>query len=55
MTKYFFVELNVRKQKWRIISNYNSHKTRIKEYLECIGKEIDSHSSTYDNFLLLGE
>ena len=33
----------------------NHHKTRIKGYLECISKEIDSHSSKYDNFLLLGD
>ena len=26
----------------------------IKGYLEYISKEIDSHSSKYDNFLLLG-
>ena len=32
----------------------NHHKTRIKGYLECISKEIDSHSSKY-NFLLLGD
>ena len=52
--EYFLVELNLRKQKWLIICNYNPHKTRIKGYLECISKEIDSHSSKY-NFLLLGD
>ena len=53
--EYLLVELNLRKQKWLIICNYNPHKTRIKGYLECISKEIDSHSSKYDNFLLLGD
>ena len=53
--EYFLVELNLRKQKWLIICNYNPHKTRIKGHLECISKEIDSHSSKYDNFLLLGD
>ena len=53
--EYFLVELNLRKQKWPIICNYNPHKTRIKGHLECISKEIDSHSSKYDNFLLLGD
>ena len=52
--EYFLIELNVRKQKWLIICNYN-HKTRIKGYLECISKEIDSHSSKYENFLLLAD
>ena len=27
----------------------------IKRYLEYISKEIDSHSSKYDNFLLIGD
>ena len=27
----------------------------VKGYLEYISKEIDSHSSKYDNFLLLGD
>ena len=43
--EYFLIELNLRKQKWVIICNYNPHKTRIKGLLECISKEIDSHSS----------
>ena len=51
----FLVEKNLRKQKWLTICNYNPHKTMIKGYLEYISKEIDSHSSKYDNFLLLGD
>ena len=53
--EYFLVELNLRKQTLLIICNYNPHKTMIKGYLEYISKEIDSHSSKYDNFLLLGD
>ena len=53
--EYFLVELNLRKQKWLIICNDNPHKTMIKGYLEYISKEIDSHSSSYDNFLLIGD
>ena len=53
--EYFLVELNFRKQKRLIICNYNCHKTMIKEYLEYISKENDSHSSKYDNFLLLDD
>ena len=41
--EYFLVELNLRKQKWLIVCNYNHHKTRIKGHLECISKEINSH------------
>ena len=53
--EHFVAELTLRKQKWLLICNYNLHKTRIKGHLECISKEIDSHSSKYDNFLLLGD
>ena len=53
--KYFLVEINLRKQKWLIICNYNPHKTAIKGYLEYISKEIDSHLSKYDNVLLVGD
>ena len=39
--EYFFVEINLRKQKWVIICNYKPHKTMIKGYLEDISKKID--------------
>ena len=50
--EYFLVELNLRKQEWLIIWNYDPHKTMINGYLEYISKEIDSHSK-YDFILLL--
>ena len=49
------VELNLRKQKWLIIYNYNPRNTMIKGYLQYISKEIDSLSSKQDNFRLLGD
>ena len=36
-----------------LVCNYNPNKTLIKEYLECITKEIDSLSTKYGNILLL--
>ena len=53
--EYFLVESSLMKQNWLKICNYNPIKTMIKGYLEYISKEIDSHSSKYDNFLLLGD
>ena len=38
-----------------MICNCNPHKTRIKGHLEYISNEIESHSSKYDNFLLLDD
>ena len=49
------MELNLRKQKWLIIGNYNRHKTMIRKYLKYVSKEIDSHSSKYDNSFLIGD
>ena len=51
----FLSLINLRKQKWLIICNYNPHKIMIKGYLEYISTKIDSHSWKYDNFLLLGD
>ena len=34
---------------------HNPHKTMIKGYLGYISKEIDSHLSKYDNFLVIGD
>ena len=45
--EYFLVELNLSKQKWLIICNYNHHKTRIKGvYLECFSQD------SYQNMLI---
>ena len=49
--EYFLGELNLKKQKWLIICNYKPHKTMIREYLEYISKEINSHWSKYDTFI----
>ena len=38
--EYFLDELNLRKQKWLIICNYNPHKTIIRGYLEFISEKI---------------
>ena len=40
--------------RWLIICNHNPHKTMFKRCFEYISKEIDSHSSMYENFLLIG-
>ena len=38
--EYFLDKLNLRKQKWLIICNYNPHKTIIRGYLEFISEKI---------------
>ena len=50
-----YVEINVRKKKWLIGCSYNPHKTFISANLKEIGKNVDTYSSRYDNFILLGD
>ena len=48
-----YVELNFRKKKWLLICSYNP--SSIESHLQSLSKSIDSLSSTYDNFTLLGD
>ena len=48
-----FIEINTRKTKWLISCSYNAHKADIKNHLKVIGKNLDSQSSKYDNFIIL--
>ena len=52
----FYVEMNLRKQKWLISCSYNPNKSMIGQYLEALSnKGMDLHSSTYANFIFLGD
>ena len=47
-SEYFFIEINLRKKKWRLCCSYNPNKNSILAY-----RELDLHSSNYENFILL--
>ena len=47
-SEYFFIEINLRKKKWRLCCSYNPNKNSISAY-----RELDLHSSNYENFILL--
>ena len=49
-----FVEINIRKKKWLISCSYNPHKSEISKHLKALGMNIDSYSSKYENYILLG-
>ena len=53
--KYLLVEINLRKKKWLLVYCYNPHKSFSKDSLTIISKEIDSLSSRYENFLIIGD
>ena len=52
--EHFFVEINLCKKKWLILCTYNSHLQFIDKHLIHIGKGFDSLSSTYDDYILIG-
>ena len=53
--EYFFVEINLRKKKWLLCCSYNPHKNSISNYVDVLRRELDTHSSDYENFLLPGD
>ena len=54
-SEYFFVEINLRKKKWLLCCSYNPHKNSISTYVDFLRRELDLHSSNYENFILLGD
>ena len=51
----FYVELNFRNKKWLLNCSYNPKHSSIESHLDSLSKSIDSLSSKYDNFILLGD
>ena len=51
----FFIKINLRNKKWVIGCSYNPHNAEISSHMNCMGKAIDSLSSRYENFLLIGD
>ena len=49
----FYLELNLRKQKWLIFCCYNPHKHLIKDHLQQIQNAIDFYSKSYENILYI--
>ena len=50
-----FIEINIRKTKWLITCSYNPRKTDIRNHLKVRGKNLNSQSSKYDTFIVLGD
>ena len=53
--EYVFVEINLRKKKWLLCCSYNPHKNSISNHVDVLRRDYDIHSSSYENFLLLGD
>ena len=50
-----FIEINLRNKKWIVGCCYNPNNAEISSHMNCMGKVIDSLSSRYEHFLLIGD
>ena len=51
----FYVELNLRNEKWLISCSYNPNKSLIGNHLDALSTYLDLHSTTYEKILILGD
>ena len=51
----FCIELNLCNDKWLLNYSYNLHKNNIGNHLKALSDFLDSHSSTYEQILILGD
>ena len=51
----FYVELNLRNEKWLINCSYNPNKTMICNHLDELSTYLDLHSTAYEKILILGD
>ena len=54
-TEGFYIELNLRNNKWLLNCSYNPHKNNVENYLKMLSYFLDSHSSTNEKVLILGD
>ena len=53
--EHFFIDFNLHKKKWIISCSYNPHVQFTDKHLTNIWKGLDSLSSKYDNYILMGD
>ena len=49
------VAVNLRKRKWFLNCSYNPNQNSVSNHLECLNRLIDEHSSSFDNFIFIGD
>ena len=50
-----FLEMNLRKSKWLLLSGYNPNKRNITNFMSQLIPSLDFYRNKYDNFLMLGD
>ena len=53
-TEAFFVEINLRKEKWLFSCFYNPHTENIGNHLKTLSKSLALYSSSYENLIIVG-
>ena len=51
----FYIELNIRIKRFLLCCSYNPNKNQITKHLAVISKNLDTFSSKYDSFILIGD
>ena len=51
----FYLELNLRNDKWLLNCSYNPHENNIGNHFKELSDFLDSHSSAYEKVLILGD
>ena len=51
----FFIEINMKGNKWLICCSYNPNRIFVSRYLDHIAKGIDTYSKKYEKILLMGD
>ena len=54
-TESFYIEINIRKNKWLLVCTSNPNKNLILNHLKEIAKNLDNYSSEYDGIMSLGD
>ena len=50
-----FLELNLRKTKWRVFGGYKHNKSNINSFLSEVSTTLEAYISNFENFILLGD
>ena len=51
----FFIEINIKGNKWLICCSYNPNRIFVSRHLDHIAKRIDTYSKKYEKILLMGD
>ena len=54
-TEAFFVEMNLRKEKWLLSCSYNPNRENIENHLKTLSKSLALYSYSYENLIIVGD